>query len=347
MYRRKLFLLISILGIILGIFFVFKFYQTFFWSNTQFENDFSYVFVDRDDTIDSLTLQMKPLLKSTKNFLIAAEKKGYAQRIRSGKYRIQKSMGNNDIINTLRSQRLTTKVVFNNQERIEDLVGRVAEQIEADSLSLLKSFLDPAFLEEAGFTEDNALAMYLPNTYEVFWDTTPENFRNRMLTYYQSYWNENRKNKVKSLGLTPVEAVILASIVQKESVQVEEQNTIAGVYLNRLKKKMKLQADPTVIYAMKKVTGDFQQVIKRVLYKDLKLNSPYNTYKVKGLPPGPITMPDLRTLEAVLHPEQHDYLYFVAAPEKIGYHLFASTLAEHNRNKKKYTRWLNNQKIYR
>lgn len=347
MYRRKLFLLISILGIVLGLFFVFKFYQTFFWSNTQFENDFSYVFVDRDDTIDSLTLQMKPLLKSTKNFLIAAEKKGYAQRVRSGKYRIQKSMGNNDIINILRSERLTTKVVFNNQERIEDLAGRIAEQIEADSLSLLNSFLDPVFLEEAGFTEDNALAMYLPNTYEVFWDTTPENFRNRMLKYYQSYWNENRKNKVKSLGLTPVEAVILASIVQKESVQVEEQNTIAGVYLNRLKKKMKLQADPTVIYAMKKATGDFQQVIKRVLYKDLKLNSPYNTYKVKGLPPGPITMPDLRTLEAVLHPEQHNYLYFVAAPEKIGYHLFASSLAEHNRNKKKYTSWLNNQKIYR
>ncbi|MGA1546047.1 MAG: endolytic transglycosylase MltG [Flavobacteriaceae bacterium] len=347
MYRRKLFLLISILGIVLGLFFVFKFYQTFFWSNTQFENDFSYVFVDRDDTIDSLTLQMKPLLKSTKNFLIAAEKKGYAQRVRSGKYRIQKSMGNNDIINILRSERLTTKVVFNNQERIEDLAGRIAEQIEADSLTLLNSFLDPVFLEEAGFTEDNALAMYLPNTYEVFWDTTPENFRNRMLKYYQSYWNENRKNKVKSLGLTPVEAVILASIVQKESVQVEEQNTIAGVYLNRLKKKMKLQADPTVIYAMKKATGDFQQVIKRVLYKDLKLNSPYNTYKVKGLPPGPITMPDLRTLEAVLHPEQHNYLYFVAAPEKIGYHLFASSLAEHNRNKKKYTSWLNNQKIYR
>ncbi|MFZ9074736.1 MAG: endolytic transglycosylase MltG [Flavobacteriaceae bacterium] len=347
MYRRKLFLLISILGIVLGLFFVFKFYQTFFWSNTQFENDFSYVFVDRDDTIDSLTLQMKPLLKSTKNFLIAAEKKGYAQRVRSGKYRIQKSMGNNDIINILRSERLTTKVVFNNQERIEDLAGRIAEQIEADSLSLLNSFLDPVFLEEAGFTEDNALAMYLPNTYEVFWDTTPENFRNRMLKYYQSYWNENRKKKVKSLGLTPVEAVILASIVQKESVQVEEQNTIAGVYLNRLKKKMKLQADPTVIYAMKKATGDFQQVIKRVLYKDLKLNSPYNTYKVKGLPPGPITMPDLRTLEAVLHPEQHNYLYFVAAPEKIGYHLFASSLAEHNRNKKKYTSWLNNQKIYR
>ncbi|MGA1775730.1 MAG: endolytic transglycosylase MltG [Flavobacteriaceae bacterium] len=347
MYRRKLFLLISILGIVLGLFFVFKFYQTFFWSNTQFENDFSYVFVDRDDTIDSLILQMKPLLKSTKNFLIAAEKKGYAQRVRSGKYRIQKSMGNNDIINILRSERLTTKVVFNNQERIEDLAGRIAEQIEADSLSLLNSFLDPVFLEEAGFTEDNALAMYLPNTYEVFWDTTPENFRNRMLKYYQSYWNENRKNKVKSLGLTPVEAVILASIVQKESVQVEEQNTIAGVYLNRLKKKMKLQADPTVIYAMKKATGDFQQVIKRVLYKDLKLNSPYNTYKVKGLPPGPITMPDLRTLEAVLHPEQHNYLYFVAAPEKIGYHLFASSLAEHNRNKKKYTSWLNNQKIYR
>jgi len=347
MYRRKLLLLISVSGIGLGLFFVLKFYQTFFWSNTQFENDFSYVFVDRDDTIDSLSLQMEPLLKSTKRFLFAAEKKGFAQRVRTGKYRIQKSMGNNDIINTLRSNRLTTKVVFNNQERIEDLAGRIATQIEADSLSLLKAFLDPLFLAEAGFTEANALAMYLPNTYEVFWDTTPENFRNRMLEYYRNYWDKSRISKVEALGLTPIDAVILASVVQKESVRVEEQNTIAGVYLNRLKIKMKLQADPTVIYALKKATGDFKQVIKRVLYKDLKLNSPYNTYRVKGLPPGPITMPDLSTLEAVLNPEQHNYLYFVAAPEKIGYHLFASSLSEHNKNKARYIRWINNQKIYR
>jgi len=347
MYRRKLLVIVSLLGVGVGLFFVFKFYQLFFWSNTQFENDSSFVFIDRDDTIDSLAVELSPLLLSTNRFLLAAKKKGYVQRIRSGKYNILKGMSNNEIINTLRSGKTTSKVVFNNQERLEDLAGRVAQQIEADSLELLTAFLDPKFLAESGFTKENVLTMYLPNTYDVFWDVTPEEFRKRMWEYYTRFWNNARQAKAKALQLTPIEVSILASIVQKESVQKEEQNRIAGVYLNRLRLGMKLQADPTIIFAIKKESGDFGRVIKRVLYKDLRLKSPYNTYRSRGLPPGPIVMPDLSAIEAVLNPEQHAYLYFVASPEKPGFHLFAKDLIGHNKNKKVYTRWLNKQKIYR
>ena len=347
MYRRKLFILLSLLGAGVGLFFVFKFYQLFFLSNTQFENESSFIFIDRDDTIDSLAFQLTPLLKSTDRFVAAAEKKGYAQRVRSGKYSIRKGMGNNDIINTLRSQRLTSKLVFNNQERLEDLAGRVAQQIEADSLELLTAFRDPVFLAESGFTEENVLTMFLPNTYDMFWDVDPKEFRKRMLDYYTRFWNETRRAKASKMNLAPIEVSILASIVQKEANQKEEQNRIAGVYLNRLRSGMKLQADPTVIFALKKASGNFDQVIKRVLYKDLQLNSLYNTYRYLGLPPGPIVMPDLSAIEAVLNAEEHAYLYFVASPEKPGYHLFAKDLEAHNRNKKVYTRWLNKQKIYR
>ena len=328
-------------------FFIFRFYQIFFWSNTIFENKNSFVFIDRDDDIDSLTIELKSLLKSTDDFILAAEKKGYNKRILSGKYRIKKGMGNNEIINTLRSQRLTTTVVFNNQERIEDLAGRIAIQIEADSLELLNAFQDPVFLSENGFKKVDALTMYLPNSYDIFWDITPQDFRKRMLDYHNLFWNKKRMNKAKDLNLSPKDVYILASILQKETIKSKEQNRIAGVYLNRLKIGMKLQADPTVIFALKKESDDFQRIIKRVLYKDLRTKSPYNTYRHQGLPPGPITMPDLSAIDAVLDYEKHNYLYFVASTTNPGYHLFAKNLREHNKNKKVYTRWLRKQNIYR
>ena len=237
--------------------------------------------------------------------------------------------------------------MFNNQERLEDLAGRISQQIDADSISLLSAFYDTEFLSENGFTRDNALTLYLPNSYDFFWDTSAEDFRKKMLSYYNRFWNDSRRAKAATLGLKPQEVSILASIVQKESPKRDEQARVAGAYLNRLKKGMKLQADPTVIFAMKKASGDFNQVIKRVLYKDLRLKSPYNTYKSKGLPPGPIVMPDLSTIEAVLNPEKHSYIYFVADPSKPGYHMFAKNLIEHNRNKKIYVNWINQKKIFR
>ena len=189
--------------------------------------------------------------------------------------------------------------------------------------------------------------MYLPNSYDFFWNTSAENFRNKMWSYYQRFWSETRKNKAAAQGLSALQVINLAAIVQKETQKVDERDRVAGVYLNRLKKKMKLQADPTVIYAMKLKYQNFDTIIRRVLFKDLKIKSPYNTYKYRGLPPGPIIMPDISSIEAVLNPEQHHYLYFVANPNNPGYHLFAKNVKEHNSNKKIYTNWLNRNRIYR
>ncbi len=347
MYRKKIIVIIILLGVGFGLFFVFRFYQIFFWDNTSFENKYSYIFIDSEDNIDSLVIELDPILKSTSNFLIVASKKGYTKSIRIGKYRIENGMSNNDIVNALWSQRLTSNVVFNNQERLQDLANRISLQIEADSLELITAFQDLSFLTQNGFTIENALTMYLPNSYNVFWDTTPVEFMELMLKNYKLFWNKDRIKKAKKLGLTPNEVYILASIVYKESVKKDEQSKIAGLYLNRLSKRMKLQADPTVIYALKKESNNFDLIIKRVLYKDLRLKSDYNTYRYRGLPPGPIFMPDLSTIDAVLNPELHSYLYFVASPLKPGYHLFAKNLREHKKNKKKYIQWLDKQKLYR
>src|SRR5690606_21858659 len=219
--------------------------------------------------------------------------------------------------------------------------------IEADSTQLLHSFKDADFLNANGFNEDTALSMYIPNSYEFFWNTSADGFKERMLKEYTRFWNEDRMAKAKSVGMSPEEVIALAAIVHKETVKVDERPRVAGVYLNRLRRGMPLQADPTVIYAIKKHTGDFDTVIKRVLHKDLELDSPYNTYKVSGLPPGPITMPDISAIDAVLNAEKHEYLYFVANVENFGYHKFAKTLAQHNRNKGQYVRWINSKKINR
>ena len=168
-----------------------------------------------------------------------------------------------------------------------------------------------------------------------------------MLTEYKRFWNQKRLEKAKALDLNRSEVIALAAVVHKETAKVDERPRVAGVYLNRIRRGMLLQADPTVIYAIKKHTGNYDTIIKRVLYKDLELDSPFNTYKYVGIPPGPIIMPDISAVDAVLSPEKHDFLYFVANVENFGYHMFAKTLAQHNRNKEQYVRWINKQKIRR
>ncbi len=347
MYLRKILMVIVLMGLAFGLYFINLFGKTFFWDNTIFEDEKIYVYIGESDDFMDLRVTLSPYLKSISDFTLAAQKKGYINRVKSGKYSILKGSNNNDIINTLRSKSLTVRVTFNNQERLENLAGRIAEQVALDSTTLIKAFLDPDFLEEKGFSKDNALSMYIPNSYDFFWNTSTENFRDKMWSYYQSFWTDNRKKKAADHGLSSKEVIILAAIVQKETQKVDERHRVAGVYLNRLKREMKLQADPTVIYAMKLKYHNFDTIIKRVLLKDLKIKSAYNTYKYSGLPPGPITMPDISSIEAVLNPEQHRYLYFVANPNNPGYHLFAKNGREHNINKKIYTNWLNKNKIYR
>lgn len=325
----------------------YRIYTAIFSPNTAFNNEKAFVFIPSGADFNEVRTVLLPLIDNFGSFEAVAARKGYTTNIKAGKYALRKGMNNNELINTLRSANLPVKVSFNNQETVAALAGRIAGQIEADSLALVQALGDPEFLKEGGFDENNAITPYLPNTYEFFWNTTAEQFRDRMLKEYQRFWNDGRRQKAEKLGLSLSQVSSLAAIVQKETVKVDERPRVAGVYLNRLKKGMLLQADPTVIYAIKKETGNYDTIIKRVLYRDLEMDSPYNTYKYAGLPPGPITMPDISSLKAVLNAEKHDYLFFVADVSNFGYHMFAKSLAQHNRNKQQYIRWLNQQRINR
>ena len=347
MYLKRILLIVVFLGLLLGGLFAAMVYRTFFSPNTAFSNDQAFVYVPTGAGYEELKPQLAPLLKDLDAFESVARRKRYLSNIKPGKFPILKGMSNNEIVNSLRSRNTPVSVSFNNQETPALLAGRIASQIEADSLSLYEAFMDAAFLEAQGWTRDQALLPYIPNSYELYWNTSAVTFRDRMLREYRNFWTGSRKEKARAQGLTPDQVMALASIVHKETSQTSERPRVAGVYLNRLKKGMLLQADPTVIFAIKKESGNFDTVIRRVLYRDLELDTPFNTYKYGGVPPGPIAMPDISAIEAVLKPEKHEYLYFVADTENFGYHKFSKTLAQHNRKKEQYIRWLNQQKIRR
>jgi len=345
--KRKIIISILVGIVLIGGIILFKIYSYINFPNTSFDEDQVALYIPTGSTSEDVAQLITPLLKNPKSFLLIAKQKEYLNRIRPGKYTLKKGMSNNQLVNKLRLRSESIDLAFNNLDRLEKLAATIAQHIEADSISLIHAFRDEAFLTENGFNQSTALAMYIPNTYQFFWNTSAEEFRDRMLREYHHYWNSSRIEKATKLGLSPIEVYNLASIVHKESVKVDERPTIAGVYLNRLKKRMKLQADPTVIYALRAQANDFDLVIRRVLYKDLKIDSPYNTYKYKGIPPGPIAMPDVSAIEAVLNPKQHDYIFFVADVNNVGYHKFASTLRQHNKNKKDYVNWINERKIRR
>ena len=254
-------------------------------------------------------------------------------------------MTNNDIINSIRSRNLPIKIAFNNQHSLAELANRISSQIEANNSDLLRVFSDPEFLEANGFTNENALAMYLPNSYEFFWNTSATTFRSRMLKEYNRFWNDKRLSKAKTIDLMPLEVMALASIVHEESKQVSEQDRIAGVYMNRLKDGWPLQADPTLKFAAYQLPLYSNTVIKRVLNKHKSIVSPYNTYMYKGLPPGLIAMPDLSAINAVLNYESHSYYYFAANADKPGFHRFSNTLRGHNENARAYQSYLNRKGI--
>jgi UPF0755 protein len=322
-------------------------YRDIFSDNTRFSENEVYVYVPTDATYDQVKKIVDPYIKDMARFEKVANKKAYPERQdKSGKFLLKKGMNSNDIINSLR-QNVPVNLAFNNQERLENFAGRIGSQIEADSLRLMNAFTDEKFLAENGFTKENVLCLFVPNSYEFFWNTSAKKFRDKMAKEYRKFWTADRLEKAKKLNLTPIQVGILASIVHKETVKKDERPIVAGVYLNRLQKGMKLEADPTVIYAVKLVSNDFDQVIKRVLNKDLVTDSPYNTYKYNGLPPGPIAMPDITALDAVLNPAHHNYIYFCASVTRFGYHEFAVTPAQHEANRQKYVSWIAKQGIKR
>ena len=326
---------------------LFALYGMLFASNTKFENEYQLLFIETDTSEEELITQITPFLKSSRSFRWVAKQKKYLKNIKPGRFVLYKGMNNNELIMVLRSENKPIDLVIAPFERIEDVAGYVSRIIEADSADIMETFFDLDFLFQTKLRPENVLSLILPNTYEVYWNTSAIQYRNRMLKEYRDYWNENRLAQANEIKLSPSEVYILASIVSKESVKVDERPRVAGVYLNRLRKNMKLQADPTVVYSIKHATGNFDTIIRRVLYRDLRLESPYNTYRRNGLPIGPITMPEMSAIEAVLNAERHSYLYFVADVERPGYHNFSKTLSEHNKKRKAYTEWLNDRNIRR
>ena len=290
---------------------------------------------DYDQVMDSLSTY--GLIQNVSSFEWVAQYKDYPSHVKPGRYVLKNRMSNNQLVNMLRGGLQTpVKVTFNNMRDVKMLAGRIGNQIEADSTSIADFLSNPVNLERLGFNEKTIPALFLPNTYEFYWNTDAAKFVEKMKGEYDKYWNEERRNQAKAIGLTPIQVSILASIVDKETNKTDEMPRIAGVYLNRLRSGWLLQADPTLVFAI----GDFE--IKRVLNVHKEVESPFNTYKYAGLPPGPICIPSLQSINAVLNAEKHNYYYFCAKEDFSGYHNFAKTLPEHNRNAQRYQRALSN-----
>lgn len=284
----------------------------------------------------------KEIVQSERRLVITSGLKSSGRTVRPGSYVIEPGMTSNEILNMLTSGRQSPVLVtFNNIRTLDELAGKVGGQIEADSASLAAFLADESNYSADGFNRATVISLFIPDTYELWWSIDARGFYRRMLREYMAFWSRERRTKAEAAGLTPTEVSVLASIVDEEVSMEDEKPRIAGVYINRLRLGIPLQADPTVKFAV----NDF--TLRRVLNRHLEVDSPYNTYKYKGLPPGPIRCPSRSGLEAVLNAEKHDYLYFVAKPDGSGYHHFSRTLAEHNSYAAAYRRELNRRKIYR
>ena len=277
---------------------------------------------------------------SAKGFSLLAEHNNFDKRKRSGRFAIKDGDNMHSIYRRIVSNEQTpVKLVVPSTRTIEQLVGSISRQLMLDSLELSEFLCKPIYYENIGYTKESLPTLFIPNTYEVYWDIKPEMLMTRLMKERRKFWNDSRIAKAKKLNMTPEEVATLASIVDEETNNHEEMPVVAGMYINRLKKGMPLQADPTVKYAL----GDPTR--KRILKKDLNVESPYNTYKNKGLPPGPIRIPTIQAIESVLNYTKHSYLYMCAKEDFSGKHNFAKTLIEHNANARRYQKALNKLNI--
>lgn len=304
----------------------------------------AYLYIRTGETFPEVykDIQEKDMVKDTTTFMWAAESMKYVNRVKPGKYRLTPGMSNRSLINMLKAgNQEPVTVTFHNLRLKEQFAGFVAKKLEPDSVSMLRLLDSAQYAEQHGFTTDNIYTVFIPNSYQFYWNTTPEKFFERMYANYQKFWTPERRQKAEALNLTPIKVSVLASIVDAEALHDDEMPAIAGLYLNRLNKGMKLQADPTVIFAM----NDF--TIKRVLNRYLVKDSPYNTYMYTGLPPGPIMMPSVNAINAVLDYKKSGYLYMCAKEDFSGYHNFADNEAEHRVNARKFQQALNDRNIKR
>jgi UPF0755 protein len=285
-------------------------------------------------------LQKEGILINSASFQWVAEQMKYDRNVKPGRYFVRNKMSNRELVSLLRSGRQSpVRLTFTNIRTAEQLSGIVGQKLEADSSALAFLFHDRIWLEKFGFNPENSLCILIPNTYEFNWNTSAEQFYERMAKEYRNFWNSKRMSRLKEIGLTQTQVSVLASIVEQETRRNDEKATIAGVYMNRFLKGWKLEADPTLVYA----SGNFG--LRRVLNEHKEIDSPYNTYMYTGFPPGPICMPSVASIDAVLNYKRHEYLFFCAREDFSGYHSFAKTYEQHLLNAKRYQKELNRRNI--
>ncbi|MEY2704527.1 MAG: hypothetical protein RL407_589 [Bacteroidota bacterium] len=341
---KKFLLVLLVAGSVLGISMTFYFYQVFLSPNALIDQDQAYLLKIPSNSEYSgvvQTLYEERVINDALSFGFVAKVLGYQEAVKPGLYKVEPKMNNLDLVRMLRSgNQVPVQVTFNTIRTKEELAEKITAHLEVPKEQVLALLQDSVYIRKFGFEEETILSMFIPNTYELWWNTSAEGLLDRMHTEYQNFWTEERKQKAEALGLQQREVSTLASIVQAESQKADERPKIAGVYLNRLRMGMALQADPTLVFAV----GDFS--LRRILNSHKAIDSPYNTYKYTGLPPGPINLPDVNSLDAVLNAEKHRYLYFCAKEDFSGYHSFAESYAEHLQNANRYQRALNAANIY-
>jgi UPF0755 protein len=338
----KIILAVIIVVLAIGGYFGLNIYKTYLAANITGNQKYIYVKTGMDYNGFLHNLLEKGILKNPDAFEAAAEKMNLAKNLKPGRYAVKEGMNNRTLINKLKSgNQDALNLKFQNIRKKENFAAYLAKNMEADSLAFIKVLDSAALVEKYGFNTDNIYTLFIPNTYELYWNLSPTAFLDKMHQQYEKFWTAERKQKAAALNLTPIQVSILASIVDSEALYDKEMPTIAGLYLNRLNRGILLQADPTVIFA----NDDF--TVKRVTNALLAVNSKYNTYKYAGLPPGPIAMPSINAIDAVLNREVNNYIYMCAKEDFSGYHNFAETVAQHDINAQKYRAALNKRNIYK
>ena len=320
----------------------FFYYLRYYGPNVT--NKREYLFIHTGATYADVykTIREEGIVNDSTTFSWAAHNRKYINRVKPGKYRLHNGMSNKDLVRMLiLGEQEPVKVSIKNFRLKENFAGYVAKKLEPDSASIINLLDSAEYIKKFGFDKDNVYAVILPNTYQMKWNTTAPRIFNKFYTEYQKFWTPERKQKAAALTLTPIKVSILASIVDAEALHDDEMPAIAGLYLNRLKKGMKLEADPTVIFA----NNDF--TIHRVLRKQLAVVSPYNTYMYTGLPPGPIMMPSINAINSVLTYQHNNYIYMCAKEDFSGYHNFADNVAQHLINAHKFQKALDERNIKR
>ncbi|MDO9340177.1 MAG: endolytic transglycosylase MltG [Bacteroidales bacterium] len=343
MKKKKILYFLSGLGIV-AIVIISLIYRNLFGVSIRAEENNKVIYIPTGSSYDQVldTLESNLIIKNLKVIDWVAKKKNYPELIKPGRYVIDRDLSYNGLINLLRSGRQSpVKIIFNNIRTLNQLAGKIGKQIEADSSQIINFLSDDSNFSSDGFKKEDIITLFIPNTYEFYWNTDVKRLYTRMLKEYRLFWNDQRLAKAKEKNLDLLEVAILASIIDDEVAKPDEKPLIAGVYLNRLKRGIPLQACPTIKFAL----NDF--TITRVLKKHLLVDSPYNTYKHNGFPPGPIGCPTIEGIDAVLNAEKHDYLFFAAKADFSGYHNFSRTLSEHTHYAALYQKELDKRKIFK